>query len=128
EDLPRELLTDLSRQVRGPEPAVEARHVRVGLLEARVLTARQGQIADDVQAVAAARRPSGHDADHDLGHEADQPLDLQDVESTAAGRIDVLGRLRRGCAVIAARGVAVAVRAADALVAPRAEGPAPVAR
>ena len=73
-----------------------------------------------MQAVPAAGRPARHDADHDLGHEADQPLHLEDVQAPGpAGSIDS-ARLRAG--------VLVAVRAADALVAAGAERPPAVLR
>jgi hypothetical protein len=115
EDLPGELLTHLAGQVGRAEPTVEAGHVGVGLAEAGMLAAGQRQVADDVQAVAPAGGPPRHQADHHLGHEPDEPLDLEDVEAAGAGRVD------RGDRV--ALGVAVAVAAADALVAARAEGP-----
>jgi hypothetical protein len=76
-----------------------------------VLGAGQGQVGHHVQAVAAAGRPPGHDADDHLGHEADQPLRLQHVQPAAAGL-----------------GVLVAVPAAHPLVAAGAERPAAVLR
>ena len=120
EDLPGELLADLAGQVGRAESAVEAGDVGVGLLEPRVLAAGQGQVADDVQAVPAARRPAGHHADDDLGHEPDEPLHLEDVQPSAARRVDGLAGLPFG--------VAVAVPAADPLVAAGAEGPPAVLR
>jgi hypothetical protein len=120
EDLAGALLSDLAGEVGRAEAAVEARHRGVGLLEAGVLGAGERQVADDVQAVPSTGRPAGHDADDDLGHEADQPLALEDVEATGACRID-----RRR---VVAAGVAVAVPAADALIAAGAERPAAVAR
>ena len=53
EDLARELLADLARQVGRAEAAVEAADVGVGLLEPGVLAAGQGEVADHVQAVPA---------------------------------------------------------------------------
>src|SRR5690606_5386323 len=76
--------------------------------------------AHHVEAVAAADRPARDHRDHDLRHEADQPLDLEDVEAPEAGGIDPA----RGLAL----GVAVAVLAADPLIAAGAEGPAAVLR
>ena len=73
-----------------------------------------------MQAVATAGRPSGNDADHHLGHEADEPLALEDVQAPGPRRVDGLGGV--------AAGVLVAVPAADALVTARAERPAAVAR
>src|SRR5439155_8047843 len=119
EDLARELLPDLASEVGGAEAAVEARHVEVGLLETRMLAARDREIAHDVQAVAAARRPARDDADDHLRHEPDQTLHLQDVEPACARGIDRL----RG---VPCR-VAVSVPTADALVAAGAERPASVA-
>ncbi len=118
EDLPGELLPDLPGQVGRAEPAVEAAHVRVGLLEPGVLAAGQGEVADDVQAVPPARGPAGHHGDDHLGHEPDQPVHLHDVQAPGPGRVDGLGRL--------AVGVAVPVAAADALVAAGAERPSAV--
>ena len=120
EDLAGELLPDEAGEVRRPETAVEAGDVAVGLLEAGVLGARQGQVAHDVQAVPAARRPPRHDADHDLGHEPDQPLALEDVQAAGASRIDRVRRLSFG--------VLVAVLAADALIAAAAERPSAILR
>ena len=37
-------------------------------LEDGVFLAGEGEIADDVQAMAAAHRPAGHDGDDDFGH------------------------------------------------------------
>src|SRR5262249_23697819 len=107
-------------EVRRAEAAVEARDVEVRLLETRVLAARDREVADDVEAVPAARRPAGHDADHDLRHEPDQALHLEDVEASGARRVDRV----RGLALR----VPVAVAAADPLVAAGAERPAAVAR
>ena len=73
-----------------------------------------------MEAVPAAGRPAGHDADDDLRHEADEALHLEDVEAAGLGGIDGVG----GVAVR----VAVAVLAADALVAAGAERPAAVLR
>ena len=59
-----------------------------------------------MEAVAATDRPSRNNRDDDLRHEADQPLDLQDVEATQPGRIHAVRPL-----------VLVAVLAADPLIA-----------
>ena len=119
EDLAGELLADLAGEVRRPEAAVEAAHVGVGLLEAAVLGAGEGQVGDDVQRVAAAGGPAVDQADDDLGHEPDQPLALEDVQPAELGLVD--GSARAG--VSACRLVLVAGLAADALVAAGAEGP-----
>jgi hypothetical protein len=120
EDLARELLSDLAREVGAAEAAVEARDVGVGLLEDGVLAGGEGQITGDVEAVAAADGPARHDGDHDLRHEADRALNLEDVEAAGPARVDRRGGL--------ALGVLVAVAAADALIAAAAEGPAAVPR
>ena len=95
EDLAGELLADLAGEVGRAEPAVEAGDVGVGLLEAGVLGAGQRQVAHDVQAVPAAGRPARHDADHDLGHEPDQPLHLEDVQPPGPSRLDASPPSRR---------------------------------
>src|SRR3546814_14594836 len=63
EDLPGELLADLAGQVGGAEAAVHGGDVEVGLLEAGVLAGGDGEVADHVQRVAAARGPAGDDGD-----------------------------------------------------------------
>ena len=68
-----------------------------------------------MEAVATAGRPSRHHGYHRLGHEADQPLYFEDMESACARRIHGLGGF--------ALGIAVAILASDALVTARAEGP-----
>ena len=109
-------------EVRRAVAAVERADVGVGLLEPRVLAAGDRQVADDVQRVAAAGRPAVDDGDDDLGHGADQPLHLEDVQPAARGpdpgRVDRVGGL--------ALGVLVAAAAPDPLVAAGAERPAAV--
>ena len=114
EYLPGLLLTDLPREVRRPESAVEARHVWVGLEELRVLRARERQVTDHVERVPAADRPPGNDRDHGLRHESDQPLDLQNVESAGARLAHERVVALVGLVVVA---VLVARLAADGLVA-----------
>src|SRR5690606_22685785 len=106
--------------------AVERADVRVGLLEAGVLPAGEGEVGDGVEAVSAAGGPAGHDADDDLGHEADQSLALQDVEAGELGGVD--GVRRCAGVVVAVRLVLVAGLAADPLVAAAAKGPLAVLR
>ena len=74
-----------------------------------------------MQRVPAAGRPAGDDRDDDLGHRADQPLHLEDVQPPARGRARAVDGVR-GLAV----GVLVAAAAADPLVAAGAERPAAV--
>ena len=78
-----------------------------------MLAAGHGQVADDVQAVASAGGPSRHDADDHLGHEADEALHLEDVESAGAAGIDRVG--------VVAVGIPIAIAPPDALVATRTE-------
>ena len=75
-----------------------------------------------MQRVPAAGRPAVDDRDDDLGHRADQPLHLEDVQP-AARRLDP--RLVDGLGGLAL-GVLVAAAAADPLVAAGAERPAAV--
>ncbi len=82
--------------------AVEAADRRTGLAEARVV-GRDGEVAHDVQHVAAADRVARDHRDHRLGQPADLHLQVEHVEPADA--------------VV----VAVAVVAADALVAAGAE-------
>src|SRR5271154_6847235 len=84
EDLTGELLTHLPGQIRTAVAAVEASDIGVSLLEPGVLPAGQSQVARRVQAVAAAGCPPIDQADDDLGHEADQPLDFEDVQPAGA--------------------------------------------
>ena len=114
EDLPRLLLAHLTCQQRRAVAAVEARHVRIRLLEDGVLLARERQVTHHVQAVPAAHGPARHHGDDHLGHEADQPLHLEDVKPAQAARVGLAGLVAL---------VLVAVLAADALVSARAEGP-----
>ena len=85
-----------------------------------MLPAGEGEVAHHVEAVPAAGRPAGHHGDDNLSHEANEPLHLEDVEATGSGRIDRIGTL--------ALRVPISVAAADALVAPGAEGPTAVLR
>ncbi len=124
EDLARALLPDLPGEERRAVAAVEARHVGVGLLEPGVLGRREGQVAHDVQAVPAAGGPAGHDRDHHLGHEPDQPLTLQDVQPAQLRPVHGCGR-RAGWRTL---GVLVPGPAADALVTAGAERPSAVLR
>ena len=120
EDLAGELLAHLTGQIRAAVTAVEAADVGVGLLEAGVLAAGQGEVADHMQAVPAAGRPPVDQADDHLGHEPDEALHLEDVQPAGAGRIDRVGGL--------AGGVLVAGAPADALIAAGAKRPAAVFR
>jgi hypothetical protein len=108
----------MPREVGRAVAAVEAGDVGVGLLEAGVLGAGQRQVAHDVQASGRRPRPSRAPRDDDLGHEPDQPLHLEDVQP--AERAGSTAPARSPPRVL------VAVLAADALVAARAERPAAV--
>jgi len=80
-----------------------------------MLLAGESQIARHVQTVPAANRPAGDDCDHDLGHRANQALDLEDVQSTGTGGVDGVCSL--------AVGVLVPRATANALIATRTERP-----
>jgi len=62
-------------------PDALARDIGIGLFDPCVFRARQGEVRHDVQAVTATRGPTGHDADDDLRHEANEPLCFQDVQA-----------------------------------------------
>ena len=79
EDLPCFLLTDLPRQERRTVAAVETGNVRICLFEDRVFAAREGHVADYVKTVTAAYGPTRYNCDDDLGHEANEALNLQDM-------------------------------------------------
>ena len=70
-----------------------------------------------MQAVTAANRPAGHHRDHDLRHEADQPLHFQDVQAAEPCGVDLSCRIGF---------VLVPILAADALIATRAKCPAAI--
>ena len=116
EDLARELLADLAGEVRAAVARVERADVGIRLLEFAVLERRDRQVAHDVQRVPAAGRPARDDRDDDLGHEADEPLHLEDVQAAGGSAADL------------ALGYSYPSRPADALVAARAERPAAVFR
>src|SRR4029079_13727750 len=122
EDLAGELLPDHLREIRRAVAGVERAHVGVGLLELRVLAAGDRQVAHDVQAVSAARRPAVHPGDDDLGHRADESLHLEDVKTPSLcpnpGSVNGLRSLTLG--------VLVAAAPPDALVPAGAERPAAV--
>ena len=123
EDLAGALLPHHLREVGAAVAAVEAADVGIRLLERGVLARGEGEVADDVQAVAAAGRPAVDHRDDDLGHGADEALHLEDVQAAALGLDPALVDGVGGGAV----GVLVARAAADALVAAGAEGPLAVA-
>ncbi len=114
EDLAGSLLTALPGEQRRTVAAVEARHIGIGLLELAVLATGDRQVAHHVQAVPAADRPAIHHGDHDLGHEANQPLTLENVQTSEATEIGSAGSAL----------VLVAVLAADALITAGAKRPA----
>ncbi len=98
--------------LRGQQPgavaAVERADLRAGLAEARVVGG-DGEVAHDVQHVAAADRVAGHHRHDRLGRAADLDLEVEHVEAADAVLGDVVV-------------TDVAVVAADALIAARAEG------
>src|ERR1700730_2800049 len=102
-DLASLLLPHDAGQQPGPVDAVEDAHSRPRLPEARVVGG-YGQVADDVEDVAAADGVAGDHCYHGLGGTPDLDLEVEDVEAA-----DALG-------------VAISVVAPDALVTARAEG------
>lgn len=87
------------------------------------------QVRHDVEGVTAARSPAGNGRDDDLGHRADESLDLQDVQAPGARRVDLLAPLRGGRLRVRPLDlVAVPITASDPLVPARTERVAAVAR
>src|SRR5690606_40443222 len=78
-DLPCFLLSHNAGQVRRAKPAVEATHLRSGLAEACVLGGN-GQVAHDVQDMAAAYGPPGDSRDDGFRNRANEFLQVEDVE------------------------------------------------
>lgn len=129
EDLARPLVPDLAGEEGRTVAGVEGADVRVGLHEGRVLLRGDRQVADHVERVPAARRPTGNRRDDDLRHLPDQALDFEDVEASGARGVDLLAPGRSvGLRVGALDLITVAVGAAHPLVAARAEGIAAVLR
>src|SRR5215217_4851020 len=85
-----------------------------------MLRAGQAQVTHHMQAVAAAGGPAVHQCDHHLGHEADEPLDLQNVQPTHRCRTCVVW-------FVALR-VRIAAPTPDPLITAAAECPATVLR
>ena len=127
EDLAGELLADLAGEVRRPEAAVEQPDVGVGLLETR--SARRWPASGRRPRAGSCPPPAAqplYQADHDLGHEPDQPLALQDVQPRQLRPVDGVGRCAclRPCSSLGAVGlVLVPGPAADPLVPAGAERP-----
>ena len=87
-DLARLLVADDARQQGRTVAAVEAADLGAGLAEDGVLGG-DGQVADDVQHVAAADGVAVDEGDDDDGQRADEPLQVEDVEAGGAVRGDV---------------------------------------
>src|SRR5271163_798175 len=102
EDLAGELLADLAGQICAAVATVETSDIGISLLEAGVLATGQSQVARRVQAMPAAGRPPVYQADNDLGHEADQPLDFEDVQPAGACYVNRVGGFAGGVLVAAA--------------------------
>jgi hypothetical protein len=106
EDLACTFLPDLTCKQRRSVASIEACNVGVGLLEHGVIPRCERQVAHNMEAVATTDSPSRYDGDDDLGHESNEALNLEDVESSKFCGIDSLGPL-----------VFVSILASDALVA-----------
>jgi hypothetical protein len=126
EDLAGELLADHLGEVGRAVAAVEADPTSASVCLNRACSAAgHRQVADDVQAVPAAGRPAVDHRDDDLGHGADEPLHLEDVQPPALGG-DASGvdALRGTLVAVGVGGILVAGAPPDPLVAAGAEGPA----
>ena len=100
------LLADLACQVGGAVTGVEAGHIGVGLFENGVFPGCQGEVADYVEAVPSTDRPAVDQRDDHLGHEADHPLDFQNVKAPCA--VGVLVSIGTSTALISAGAEGVA--------------------
>ena len=78
----------------------------------------QCEIADNMQTVSATCGPTWYDANHNLGHEANESLNLQNVEAPTLSRIDAFGGLTVG--------IAVSVATANSLVASATKSPSTI--
>src|SRR6478736_1104732 len=127
-DLARLLLAYEAREVARAEAAVEAAHLRTDLAEDRVV-GRDGEVADHMQHVAAADGVTGDERDDDLGHRADELLDVENVEPRHARVVDVAAVPAHRLVTAGAKGVLAVLRRArareehdtDLLVLPRVE-------
>ena len=117
EDLTGLLLTDHARQIGRAKARIKAGNIGIGLFEDRMFLAGEAEIANHMQAVATADRPAWDHRDDDLGHEADQALDFEDVQASESGRVRSAGF---GALVL------IAIFAANPLIAARTKSPAPV--
>ncbi len=117
EHFSRTLLADLTGEERRAITSVEGGDIGIGLLEHGVFAGGEREIAHDVQAVAAADGPPGNDGNDNLGHEPDQALHLEDVESSEPGSVDALRPF-----------ILVAIGPTNPLIAARAERPATILR
>ena len=94
-----------------------------------MLTRGKGEIADDIETVPTSRCPPGDGSNNNLGHRANQALNLEDVESSRPRGINLFPSLFYLCRGLASLNfIAVAILAADALVASRTKRIAAVAR
>src|SRR5205807_8365454 len=87
-DLARFLLPDDARQQACSIATIEAPDARTGLAEASVVRG-DGEVAYDVQHVAAADRIAGDHRDHGLWQAADLDLQVEHIEPAGALRVDV---------------------------------------
>ncbi|CAB4572770.1 unannotated protein [freshwater metagenome] len=118
ENLASEFLSDLTGEVRRTESTIETGHIGIGLFELCMFCTCKREIAHNVKTVSATGSPTRNNADHNLGHEPNEPLHFKDVESAATRWVNCVGSF--------AVGVLVAVLAANSLIAAGAEGPATV--
>ena len=89
-DLAGFLLADHAGEVAGTEAAIETAHLGPDLAEDCVI-GREAEVADHVQHVTAADRVTGDQCDDDLGHRADEFLQVEDVQPRHPGLINIAG-------------------------------------
>src|SRR5438132_885699 len=107
-DLPRLLLADDARQVRGAEPRIDAAHAWPDLSEDRRVGGNR-QVAQHVEHVTAADREAVDHRDHGLWNRADHSVKPVDVHAEAAGAAVAA---RAALALVAAGGEGLVARAA----------------
>src|SRR5438445_289387 len=118
-DLPRLLLADDARQVRGAEPRIDAAHAWPDLSEDRRVGGNR-QVAQHVEHVTAADREAVDHRDHGLWNRADHSVKPVDVHAEAAGAAVAA---RAALALVAAGGEGLVARAGQHGHADRAIGP-----
>ena len=117
-DFTSKFLTRLARKVCGAVAAIETRYVGIGLLKAGMFLRCNGEVGNNVQTVATTCGPSGHDANNNFGHEANEALHFKNMQAAHARRVAVGN--------VVAFNVLIAIFATNALVAATAKCPATI--